>query len=282
MRHYCGMTDAPGPRSLILVLGGEETARVLEASVTELEVVIERLDDCELIRQGGPQDRADLVVVDVTCAESPATLAGWTESDVFDPSVPLLLFAPRPVDSEAYRSWLAAGVWEVVRLPVDPAMLALRLRNMIGGRRPPSGRPPIAPHHPYPWPSLVRATGEVLALARRYDRPVACAAIAIEPGGDPEAPGAPRMMNRLAVTAQDWVRNSDLVGISEHDIIVVVLPDTEHHEAEGLLPRLQAALERSLRLAGTVVRLRAAVHAADWTDDPSAVDFLLATVRKVS
>lgn len=276
------MSDASVPRSLILVLGDEATSSVLETAVTDLDVDVERLDDCGPLRQASLQQRAALVVVDPTCIETPAALAAWTGSDTFDPGVPLILFAPRPVDSDTYREWLGAGAWEVVRLPVDPAMLALRLRNMIGGRRVGPGGATIAPHHPYAWPSLVRATEEVLALARRYGRPVAFGAVAVDQGGDPGPPETTRVMNRLGVAAQEWVRKSDLVGVSEHDVLLLVLPDTELTDAEGLLPRLLAALERSLRRAGTVARFRAAVHTAAGNDNASATDLLLATIRKVT
>lgn len=276
------MIDTAVPRPLILILGGEGTARAIEPAVSDLRVDLERFEDCSRAPESARPRRAAIVVVDAACAQSPARLAAWVEHELFDPAVPLLLVAPRPVEQDTYREWLGAGAWEVVRLPVDPALMALRLRNMLGPRlEGEAARPAIEPQGPYGWPSLVRATDEVLALGRRHGRPVACAAISVESGTDDTAARPLRVLRRLGIAAQAWVRKSDLVGMSEHDVLLVVLPDTRPSEAEILVPRLVAALDRSLRSGGIVARLRSGTHGASWDDDPSAVDFLLAAIRSI-
>ncbi|NIP77673.1 MAG: hypothetical protein GWM90_00100 [Gemmatimonadetes bacterium] len=269
-------------RPLILVLGGAETVEVIDPAVADLNVQVERLEDCDGLEATPRTRKAAVVIVDAACAGSPEVLAEWNHGEAFDAAVPLLVFAPRPVEPAAYREWLTAGAWEVVGLPVDPALLGLRLRNMLGRRWAQLGAGlSITPSGPYPWPTLVRATGEVLALARRHGRDVACSAVSVERSGEGDAEQAADLMHRLGTTAREWVRRSDLVGLSEHDVLLVVLPDTTEANARLLTPRLVVALERALRRAGTVARLRTGVRGADPDKSTSAADFLLATIRRI-
>lgn len=243
------------------------------------------------LRDGAELDRtareSGLVIVERSLVDGPAVVRGWLDADILDPTVPLLLFAPTPMESAEYRDWLAAGVWETVRLPIDPPILALRLRNLLGAQLD-GHHLALASKRPYPWPTLVRATGETLALGRRYERPVACVAVAVslpgndEHASDEEREGARRLMSRLGVAAREWVRDSDLVGLTEQDVLLAVLPDTTGYYAGILGPRLLAAMERSLKRAGTVAALRSATRAAAMDGSESAADFLLGAVRQVT
>jgi hypothetical protein len=282
--------NAPLPS--ILILGGEETERLVTAALGELPIRVDRLEDRDdfgqshrrsdlvlLQRAPLPMQRAPLV--------EPETVRDWLEAGILDPTVPLLLLASGPVSGDEYRDWLAAGVWEIFRLPIDPAILALRLRNLLDVRWSGS-QPSLAPNMPYPWPTLLRATGEVLALGKRHARPTACVAVAVEQvGGRGDEEGGSRepsrrLMHRLGVAAQQWVRDSDLVGLTGQEVLLAVLPDTTGDEAAILAPRLMAALERSLRRAKTVAALRSAIRSAPEDGSESAADFLLQAVRRVT
>jgi hypothetical protein len=278
MPHPSAMMQTQGSPTSVLILGGAERQELIAAALSELDVRIDRLEGQDEFGRG--QRRADLVLVDRALLDGPQTIASWLDSGVLDGGTPLLLTAPSPMDPGDYREWLEAGIWEVVRLPVDPALLSLRLKNLLGGRVG-AGAPSITPMGPYPWPALVRATEETLALGRRYGRPVSCVALAVE-AGSPEAPRSPRLMYRLGVAAQEWVRGSDLVGLSEHDVLLAVLPDTTGYYADILGPRLVAAVERSLKRAGFVAGLRSATVEATTDRVQSAPDFLLAAVRQVT
>lgn len=263
----------------VLLLGGAES-ELVAAALDGLDVEIHRIQDREEF--GRAQRRADLVLLERACLEGPGTVREWLDTEILDVTSPLLLLAPMPVGAGEYREWLSVGVWEVVRLPVDPDMLALRLRNLLGGPRLSGRRMSLGPQGPYPWSSMVRATEETLALARRLDRPVSCLAVAVDPGADPKEHPSPRLMHRLGIAAQEWVRDADIVGLSEHDVLLAVLPDTNADEAEILGPRLVAALQRSLRRAGIAAGLRVSTLEASPDPSQSAVGLLLAAARQVA
>jgi hypothetical protein len=273
------MKQAPPSYASVLILGGADTERLMTAALQAPHAPLVRLDLIEEQTEFGRTRRtSDLVILDRARIDGPETVAEWLHSEILDPTVPLLIFAPSPIAPAEYRDWLAAGVWDMVRLPVDPAMLALRLRNLLGNRGD-ALHAAMAPHHPYPWPTLLRATGEVMALGRRHERPVSCVALAVERTGEGESP--PRLMYRLGVSVRQWTRDSDLVGVTEQDVLVVVLPDTPDEYAAMLAPRLLAALERSLRRAGTVARLRSAARSARLDGCETATEFLMGAIRKV-
>lgn len=267
----------PSSHPSVLILGGEDTQRLIMAALSELPVRIDRLED--RAEFGRVQRPADLVILERARLDGPGVVEEWLEAGILNPTVPLLLMAAGPVGGQEYREWLAAGVWELVRLPVDPAVLALRLRNILGTRWE-GDRTALRPNGPYPWPTLVRATGEVLALGRRHQRPVSALAVAVEQPGEPHP--SPRLMYQLGVAARKWVRDSDLVGLTEQDILLLVLPDTAGDDAEILRPRLLAALNRSLKRASTVAALRSATRPAPLDGSESAPEFLLRTVRRVT
>ncbi len=273
------MEHPPAPSASVLILGGADTERLMTAALQAPHAPLVRLDLIDDQAEFGRVRRtADLVLVDRGRIHGPETVAEWLHSDILDPTVPLLVCAPSPIAPAEYRDWLAAGVWDLVRLPVDPAMLALRLRNLLGNRGD-AQHAMMAPHHPYPWPTLLRATAETMALGRRHERPVSCVALAVERTGEGEPP--PRLMYRLGVSVRQWTRDSDLVGVTQQDVLVVVLPDTSDDYAAVLAPRLLAALERSLRRAGTVARLRSASRSARLDGSETANEFLLGAIRKV-
>lgn len=260
----------------VLILGGEETETLIRAAAAGLDCVVRRIADTAGFGEGRP--RADLVIVDSAWIDGPDTVRQWLDAEVLDAATALLLVAPSPVRSEEYREWLEAGVWEVVRTPVDPSLLGLRLRNLLGGRGPRGGSA-ITPAGPYPWPTLVRATEETLALAKRVERPVACVAVAVAQQENSEPREADRLMYRLGVAAREWVRGYDLVGLNEQHILLAVLPDTSRADADILAPRLGAALERALRRAGVVASLQSSTSEWAEAEDQSATDFLLGTLR---
>lgn len=260
----------------VLILGGAER-ELVNAALDGLDVTIDRIQDRDEF--GHAQRRADLVLLERAYVEEPDTVREWLDGEILDSAIPLLLLAPMPVDAGTYREWLNAGVWEVVRLPVDPYMLGLRLRNLLGGPRLSGRLSSLGPQGPYLWSTMVKATEETLALARRLDRPVACVAVAVDHGGDPEEHPTPRLMHRLGVTAQEWVRDADMVGLSEHDVLLVVLPDTNAAHAEVMGPRLVAALQRSLTRAGIAASLSVSTLEADPSQ--SAPGLLLAAASRV-
>ena len=262
---------------LVVVVGGEETRSLVAGALGEQEMRLEWLEGADGLSAsiGSPPDA---VLVDADLVAGPEEVSSWIESGWLRSAVPLLLIVRARPDSARLQEWLRAGVWDLVPLPVDSELLGLRLRNLLGNRRQPlPGRTWIVPAGPYSWTTLVRAADESLALGRRYDRPVSCIAISVHDMAADSPDDADRLLRRLGIAAREWVRGSDLVGLSESGAILVVLTDTPIDEAKVITPRLVTTLERSLQQWSVVARLDAATSSPG--PDQSATEFLLQAAR---
>jgi hypothetical protein len=262
---------------VVVLLGGEESRSLVADALDEQALRLEWLREPGTLGASGQPEPA-AVLVDRDLLSGPADVTDWIEGGRLRPGIPLLLVVRRRPEPADLQDWLRAGVWDLVHVPLDARLLGLRLRNLMGHRRQPlPGRTGIAPVRPYSWAGLVRATDETLALARRFDRPISCVAIAVH--GDPADPpdDDARLLHRLGVATQEWVRGSDLVGTSDSGVVLVVLPDTPLEEARLLTTRLVATLERRLRRWSILARLEA--HSSSPRPDHSASDFLLQAAR---
>jgi hypothetical protein len=263
---------------VVVVLGAEDTRSLVADALVDQEIRLEWLREPAALGAGDLEP--DAVLVDRDLLEGPGTVSEWLERGRLGPAVPLLLVARRAPDAAHLAEWLRAGVWDLVSVPIDARLLGLRIRNLVGHRRRLPGRTWILPNRPYSWTGLVRATDEALALSRRHDRPISCVAIAVhdESTGPPDA--RTRLLHRLAVATQEWVRGSDLVGVSDSGIILAVLPDTPPEEAQFLATRLVATLDRRLRQWSVLARLEA--HHSSPRPDQLASEFLLQATRATS
>lgn len=260
----------------VVVLGGEESRRLVADAVGDQDLRLEWLREPAALGTSAVEPAA--VLVERELVDGPGEVDGWVRGGRLRPAVPLLLIVGQRPEAPEFQDWLRAGVWDMVSVPIDTRMLGLRIRNLVGHqRRPLPGRTWLHPNWPYAWTGLVRATEETLDLSRRHDRPIACTAIAVQ--GDTADPPevAARLLNRLGAATQEWVRGSDLVGLSDSGVILVVLPDTTLEETRLFMPRLVATLERRLQRWSVVARLDAYCSAP--APGQSASEFLLQAVR---
>lgn len=197
-------------------------------------------------------------------AMDPDDLAHALRQGALAATSPVFVLARRLPHRERYLEWLDAGAWDILKVPLEGVALALRLRNILGGR----GAEPnaVAVVAGYSSESLLRVAEEALALARRYDRPLHCIAAEIErrdvPAGDDPEP----FIRRLADSIQRLTRRSDLIGIADQRTLIVLLPDTDAAGAETFVERMVETLEDTLRRRGIAASIRTALVSASNTE----------------
>jgi hypothetical protein len=229
-------------------------------------------------------ERPDVVVLNADGMDVLETLLAAGEADRLHPTMPVLVVTPDHVPAERVMAWRRAGIWEVVPSPVDAELLSPFLRNLVRAHRPPPtlrpGEPVADLKEPYTWRPFLRVAEETLALTRRYDRPLACLAFVPE-WREPGSASAPLLLaTRLARTLMGRMRGGDIVGLSEHGAVLVLLPDSDPAAADRLEERLREELHAEIRSWGMVTRVQsAAVHAGGGE---SAAGILLAAVTRAS
>lgn len=221
---------------------------------------------------GRPSVDPDLLILQTDGLDIPALVRRGYDEGWLRLRVPVIVLAPRPVEREDQRAWLAAGAWAIVRLPFDQEIFRLELRNLLRGY--PAGIWAHAEDEPYTRDALLRVTEENLALAGRYGRPLSAAAFCLSWGSRRSDQDALTLMRRLAGPAREAVRGSDLVGVTAQGTLVVLLPDTDAAGAAVFAERLVPELERRLRAWGFVGRITSAQVSAKL-DPPIAPETFL-------
>jgi DNA-binding response OmpR family regulator len=274
------------PLAPVVSAGGEGTATVREALA---RAGFAERSALPAAAGWDATEPVDLIVLDGENVDVAETLVSASEAGRIDPGVPVLVASPGPVTSERQLGWLRAGAWEVVETPADTEALALFLTNLVRGRRAPPGAEAdgvgaeddalrLPTKEPYSWRSLVRVTEETLSLARRHGRPVTCLAF-VPVWREPDTATAPMLLaNRLARTLLSRVRVADLVGISEHGAVLVILPDTDTGGSPIIMNRLASTLRDEIQAWGMVAGVEAAQ--CDPGRDDTAAGLLLRAVSE--
>jgi DNA-binding NarL/FixJ family response regulator len=231
----------------------------------------------------------DVVILDAAKLDPAGTLSAATAAGRLDASVPVVVLAEEGrADTAARRAWLRAGAWDVISPGMEPELLALSLGNLVRGRPAPPDRAPEAGDpaayraagdrkEPYAWRALVRVADETLALARRQRRPLTVVAFVPE-GTEPPSAVPILLAERLARALLPRVRGEDLVGITEHGAILVVLPETTPEGARFMQQRMLDHLRDEVHALGMVTDLgtsMAHIGHDDLDSGDSAVRFLL-------
>ena len=199
---------------------------------------------------------------------------GWLSA-----GMPVILIAPEALDRDQRREWLQAGAWEIVRLPLDEELFGLQVRNFLRGRSGDAAHPATGA---YSREALVKVTEENLSLARRYSRPLAIAAFGLDWGQRRADANAVALLERLAATAHEATRRSDLVGVTARGTLLTLLPDTDRAGAQIFTDRLAPRLEARLREWGVLARVLRGRTMADEKFKGSAEEFLRAAEDAIS
>lgn len=271
---------AAADRFRVLVLALEDpVAASVRSALAQAGLSDYRWDPPDPGEPGRPPVHPDMLILkadglDVTRLLRHGQGEGWLGT-----GVPVVVLATRPVDRDERREWLRAGVWEVVRLPMDDELFGLQVRNFLRGRAAPSEQE--LEEEPYANNALLRVAEENLALANRHGRPLSAAAFGLDWGSRRADADAVALMQRLAATAHEAVRGSDLVGVTRRGALIVLLPDTDHPGADTFSDRMKPRLEARLRQWGVLARIIVGTAGVDSEDAMSAEDLLAAAEEAI-
>lgn len=218
------------------------------------------------------------------------------ESPTVSPSTPILMMTNGDVTRAQRLEALGSGVWDILRHPVDPNELILRIGNFIQVKQSTDRIREEGLTDPqtgfYNARGLLRRMREISADSRRLERSVACLALggdlfAQDPVDPAELEGPLRPDDRELMRALHAItRESDTVGRLPSGEFIVVALGTDETGAEQLFERLTGFIaERSEAARATPegvlpLRLRAGSYAPPGGDTmPPAEEILLRATR---
>ncbi|MEQ9399176.1 MAG: response regulator [Longimicrobiales bacterium] len=211
-------------------------------------------------------------------------------SPTVSPSTPILMITTSNVNRAARLEALGAGVWDILRHPVDPSELVLRIGTFIEAKQNADRIKEEGLTDPltgfYNARGLLRRTREISAEARRLERSVACLAL----GGDlfddvrrdrsEEGGSLGAEEIELIEALRVITRVSDTVGRLPSGEFIVVAPGADEGGALRLIDRVNEFLDRAKNGGGHPAverlanRLRAGYYAAQ-VEEPMAPEELL-------
>ncbi|MGZ8412830.1 MAG: response regulator [Gemmatirosa sp.] len=172
------------------------------------------------------------------------------ETGAITPATPVVAFSADPLSRDDRRAALAAGAWEIVELPVDAALLRLRLSTWLGAKRYADqleAASLIDREAPvYNLRGLLSRARELGADAARGGTPLACVALGTYAGpADDAATRHAEEAEEGARLRSAWLssgRASDVIGRVGRTQFVVLAPRTGESGARVLADRLEHAL----------------------------------------
>lgn len=245
------MTRAAGEGSVVLVATPRNWFfEALAANLDEVGFSLRQAGDAEALLEAVREDAPDLVLMHDELPGAPLPeLCRRLRSEGLPPHVALVAVTSsshgRP-DPEA--AILEAGAWSVLREPIDPLLIALRLERLLEvGRLVRAGRDADgvdATTGVYSLAGLLRALDSLEALADRQGAPLTCAVLGPTHRGEGEV--LERQRASTAEMCRTHVRRSDVCGWLGPGELVVVAFDTPVEGARELVLRLNAiASERA-------------------------------------
>jgi diguanylate cyclase (GGDEF)-like protein len=290
-------TDRQPLTPLVLLVDDQEwTSRSIESILRPKGHVVLKAytgrQALELVQKVSP----DVVMVDFHLPDMDGIHAAreLRRFPTVDAVTPLLMMTAATVGRAERLEALGVGAWDILRHPVDPNELILRMETFVRAKHEADRLREEGLMDPgtglYNVRGLLRRATELSADAARFDRPLACIAFGPEWAGqkglpDPEAaseeaPDAVRIQG-MAWALRSVTRLSDTVGRLGTGEFVVVAPGTSREGAVKLADRvLELIAESALEgVAAEVlrpedVRLRAGFFAAAGEDTMNPEDLL--------
>jgi diguanylate cyclase (GGDEF)-like protein len=198
---------------------------------------------------------------------------------------PLLMISASIVGRAERMEALAAGAWDILRHPVDPGELVLRVETLVRAKQEADRIREEGLTDPgtgfYNARGLLRRAHEMSADAIRFERPLACIAfgpewldrMASSEGQqivDPFSEGIARALKSVT-------RGSDTVGRLASGEFVIVAPGTDRDGAVRLADRVLQLVQESPAGTGLTpedFRLRAGFYATAATEPVNPEDLL--------
>jgi PleD family two-component response regulator len=245
----------------------------------------------ELVRKVSP----DVVLIDFHLPDMDGidVARELRQAEHLDAVTPVLMMTSSTVGRAERLEALEAGAWDILRHPVDPSELILRMETFVRAKHQADQIREEGLTDPatglYNLRGLLRRATEVSADAVRHSRPLACVAFGPEwTSGPPEeptedaAPPAPAEPEASTAWAfKSVTRLSDMVGRLSTGEFVIVAPGTGREGALRLADRVLALVEQAARGeqgAGVRMpegyRLRAGFYASGGAEAVSPEDLL--------
>ncbi len=166
---------------------------------------------------------------------------------------PLLMISASSIGRAERLNALAAGAWDILRHPVDPEELIVRVETLVRAKQEADRIREDGLTDPrtgfYNAKGLLRRTQEVSADAQRSERPLSCVAFGpdwVAASETPERiPDRELLDDGIAQTLRTGTRVSDTLGRLGSGEFVVVAPGTDQAGAVRLADRLLGLLESS-------------------------------------
>jgi PleD family two-component response regulator len=290
-------TDRQSLTPLVLLVDDQEwTSRSIESILRPRGHVVLKAytgrQSLELVQKVSP----DVVMVDFHLPDMGGidVARELQQSPAVDAVTPLLMMTAATVGRAERLEALGAGAWDILRHPVDPNELILRMETFVKAKHEADRVREEGLMDPgtglYNVRGLLRRATELSADAERFERPLACIAFGPEwSGHEGEADSGPSdeelaRTDRTKGTA--WAlravtRLSDTVGRLGTGEFVVVAPGTNREGALRLADRVLELIEESAHRAdadkaasGAELRLRAGFYAAASEETVNPEDLL--------
>ncbi len=202
---------------------------------------------------------------------------------------PLLMISASSVGRAERMEAFGAGAWDILRHPVDPGELVLRVETLVRAKQEADRIREEGLTDPgtgfYNARGLLRRAHEMSADAIRFERPLACIAFgpewlnravaeeAAQASSDPFAEGIARALKSVT-------RGSDTVGRLASGEFVIVAPGTDRDGAVRLADRVLRLVRETPEGSGAAglvadeFRLRAGFYATAATEPVNPEDLL--------
>jgi len=183
----------------------------------------------------------DVILLDAKLADSESLdLSRVLRADpLIGASTPILLLVHDRPTREDHLSAMRAGVWELLRRPVDTGALLAKLEaylvSKLEAERTPKRSLVDELTGLYTRRGLTRRAGELMLQTVRHHTSVACVVVAPEVRGDPGA----NVLRDVARLVRATARHSDAVGRVGLTEFAVVAPGANRVGARRLAQRLQ-------------------------------------------
>jgi len=208
--------------------------------------------------------RPDVVVLDAALGVEHALDLSRTLRA--DPSIgsgtPILLLVPSRPRREDHLTALRAGVWELVRQPLDVAGLLDKLDRyvLVKVERDGASRRDLVDDVTglYSTHGLARRAGELILQAARHNTSVACVAVAPDRNGQDGAGDAVEALRGVARLLEASGRRSDAIGRIGPAEFAVVAAGVNRGGARQLAKRLRDSVGIELRAGYDAVGSRSA------------------------
>jgi two-component system cell cycle response regulator len=201
----------------------------------------------------------DLIIVDFHLPDLDGVdvVRELEQRSLLDPATPVLMMSSGGVGRAERLEALGAGAWDILRHPLDPGELILRLENLIRVKQEADRlRQELITDLTtglYNVRGVLRRAREIGADSVRSGRPMACIAVGPEWAGElsntsvPQEPEAPtnEIAERAARAIRSAVRESDAVGqMGPYEFVIVAL-GLDQASATRLADRILENLEEN-------------------------------------